>query len=247
MVSRLTCTGTLYFRATGTTGDNYTVVPSERRLRHLRCCLAPSAQQAASSASVELGADEEAVYSLAQVSEHADRRSAWVALNGGVYDFTSFLGAHPGGARSVLRHAGTDATAIFGELHSDSIFATFAPAYRIGTLLEDGTAAPTSLPGPIGIFSFSPSAPDAGAAATRAPRHDTAVAEVAVLASADALHCQRMARRQGGPVALTPPHPTESTRNLPPSRHVASQLELGRGAAHRHGSHRRHNGTIWRL
>ena len=160
MVSRLTCTGTLYFRATGTTGDNYTVVPSERRLRHLRCCLAPSAQQAASSASVELGADEEAVYSLAQVSEHADRRSAWVALNGGVYDFTSFLGAHPGGARSVLRHAGTDATAIFGELHSDSIFATFAPAYRIGTLLEDGTAAPTSLPGPIGKAVAPPAVHD---------------------------------------------------------------------------------------
>ena len=81
------------------------MVPSERRLRHLRCCLAPSAQQAAaSSASVELGADEEAVYSLAQVSEHADRRSAWVALNGGVYDFTSFLGARRAAPRRHRRH-----------------------------------------------------------------------------------------------------------------------------------------------
>ena len=71
-----------------------------------------------------------------------------------------------------------------------------------------------------------PPAPDAGAAAARASWHDTAVTEVAVLASADALHCQRMARRQGGPIVLPPPHPAESNRNLPPCRRVASQVEL---------------------
>jgi len=70
-----------------------------------------------------------------------------------------------------------------------------------------------------------PPAPDAGAAAARASWHDTAVTEVAVLASAEALHCQRMARRQGGPIVLPPPHPTESTRNLLPYRRVAPQLE----------------------
>ena len=71
-----------------------------------------------------------------------------------------------------------------------------------------------------------PPAPDADAAAARASWHDTAVTEVAVLALADALHCQRMARRQGGPIVLPPPHPAESNRNLPPCRRVASQVEL---------------------
>ena len=40
----------------------------------------------------------------------------------------------PSGARGVLRHAGTDASDAFTELHSQSIFAAFASQYRIGRL-----------------------------------------------------------------------------------------------------------------
>ena len=38
-----------------------------------------------------------------------------VALRGGVYDFTRFVEQHPGGARGLLRHAGTDASDVFAE------------------------------------------------------------------------------------------------------------------------------------
>lgn len=73
-------------------------------------------------------------YTLEQVAQNADRSSCWVALHGEVFDFTAFIDDHPGGARGILRHAGTDASDVFAELHSQSIFAAFGPSYRIGKL-----------------------------------------------------------------------------------------------------------------
>ena len=81
------------------------------------------------------------VYTQAEVAAHGGRASCWVALHGEVYDFTRFLDEHPGGARGILRHAGTDASDIFAELHSQSIFAAFGPEYRIGRLAGSAAAA----------------------------------------------------------------------------------------------------------
>lgn len=85
-------------------------------------------------ASTPRAAEDDPVFTLAEVARHRSRQSAWVALHGEVYDFTDFVELHPGGARGLLRHAGTDASDAFTELHSQSIFATFAPRYRIGRL-----------------------------------------------------------------------------------------------------------------
>ena len=70
-----------------------------------------------------------------------------------------------------------------------------------------------------------PTARGPSTAAARAPRHDTAVTEAGDATSADAPCRYQLARRQGGPIVLPPPHPTESTRNLLPYRRVAPQLE----------------------
>ena len=102
-----------------------------------------TAEQAASIAP-EGAPDADAIYTLAEVAEHRTRQSAWVALHGEVYDFTAFVDAHPGGARGLLRHAGTDASDAFTELHTQSIFATFAPRYRIGRLAPQDAAASSS-------------------------------------------------------------------------------------------------------
>lgn len=74
------------------------------------------------------------VITLAEVAQHRTRSSCWVAIAGEVFDFTALVESHPGGARGLLRHAGTDASDVFTELHSQSIFATFAPQHRIGIL-----------------------------------------------------------------------------------------------------------------
>ena len=80
-----------------------------------------------------------AVYTLEEVAQHRTRQSCWVALHDSVYDFTEFVESHPGGARGILRHAGTDASEVFAELHSQSIFAAFGPTYRIGKLATPST------------------------------------------------------------------------------------------------------------
>lgn len=80
------------------------------------------------------------VFSLEQVAQHRSRQSCWVALHDSVYDFTPFIDDHPGGARGLLRHAGTDASEVFAELHSQSIFAAFGPKCTY----SDATTMPSS-------------------------------------------------------------------------------------------------------
>ena len=46
----------------------------------------------------------------AELSLHASESSAWVAIDGGVYDVTEFLYDHPGGEDILLDHCGTDAS-----------------------------------------------------------------------------------------------------------------------------------------
>ena len=57
------------------------------------------------------------------------------------YDFTTFIDEHPGGVRGLLRHAGTDASEVFAELHSQSIFAAFGPkcALRVAFMSSRAT------------------------------------------------------------------------------------------------------------
>eukprot|EP01044_Picomonas_judraskeda_P020611 COSAG03_NODE_4631_length_1486_cov_1.058399_1_plen_387_part_10 len=123
------------------------VAVSGRRVVAQRRRLGVLAQQlgaAGDSAEAE-GEGALPVYTLEQVAQHRTRSSCWVALHGDVYDFTSFLEQHPGGARGLLRHAGMDASDAFTELHSQSIFAAFAPRYRIGRL-DPASSSATSAP-----------------------------------------------------------------------------------------------------
>lgn len=57
-------------------------------------------------------------FSLAEVAHHASRSSCWAALDGEVYDLTSWIGEHPGGAAEILGICGTDATSAFQDEHA---------------------------------------------------------------------------------------------------------------------------------
>jgi cytochrome b involved in lipid metabolism len=48
-----------------------------------------------------------------EVVSHASESSAWVIIDNGVYDLTSFLDDHPGGKKILLRNAGKDASEPF--------------------------------------------------------------------------------------------------------------------------------------
>ena len=65
-------------------------------------------------------AEDEILYTLADLSKHADSSSCFAAINGNVYDFTDFLTKHPGGQHALLRFAGGDATDIFLGIHDEN-------------------------------------------------------------------------------------------------------------------------------
>jgi cytochrome b involved in lipid metabolism len=58
-------------------------------------------------------------FSLQEVAKHNTRDDCWIIIHGNVYDVTGYLKEHPGGADSILVHAGGDATVEFESIHSD--------------------------------------------------------------------------------------------------------------------------------
>jgi cytochrome b involved in lipid metabolism len=56
-------------------------------------------------------------YTLADVSTHKDASSCWTAINGNVYDVTSWIDQHPGGRQAILSICGTDGSSAFDGQH----------------------------------------------------------------------------------------------------------------------------------
>lgn len=56
-------------------------------------------------------------YTLADLASHKDAKSCWVAIDGSVYDMTSFIGQHPGGDVAILSLCGRDGSEDFHEEH----------------------------------------------------------------------------------------------------------------------------------
>lgn len=46
----------------------------------------------------------------AEVAKHTKKNDCWIVLDSHVYDVTSFLSEHPGGAPIILKNAGTVST-----------------------------------------------------------------------------------------------------------------------------------------
>jgi cytochrome b involved in lipid metabolism len=60
-------------------------------------------------------------YTVANVAEHSGEASCWSIINGNVYDLTSFVTAHPGGDRNILKICGRDGTSAFMGQHAGDI------------------------------------------------------------------------------------------------------------------------------
>lgn len=92
--------------------------------------------------------------------KHNTSQSCWVILNGQVYDVTTFLSLHPGGAASILAVAGTDATRLFTPIHAPGVLATLPPECHLGPV------NPSTVPAT--ILTEEEAAEDARIAAQRA-------------------------------------------------------------------------------
>lgn len=61
------------------------------------------------------------IISLSELKQHNNSESAWVAIDGDVYDVTKFLPMHPGGAMLLEAYCGTDATESFFDMHRSEV------------------------------------------------------------------------------------------------------------------------------
>jgi len=73
---------------------------------------------------------------LAEVSQHDSKTSCYTAINGSVYDLTSYISKHPGGARKILSLCGTDGTKEFMSQHEGDA----KPEQILATLRIDSLA-----------------------------------------------------------------------------------------------------------
>lgn len=74
------------------------------------------------------------IYTMSEVKKHNNSESAWIVVNGHIYDCTTYLKDHPGGVDSILINAGTDCTEEFEAIHSDKA-KKMLNDYLIGELL----------------------------------------------------------------------------------------------------------------
>lgn len=74
---------------------------------------------------------------LAQVAQHNSRTSCWSAINGNVYDLTSWIPNHPGGEKAILSLCGIDGSAGYNGQHGGkSKPATILAGFKIGVLAK---------------------------------------------------------------------------------------------------------------
>jgi cytochrome b involved in lipid metabolism len=58
------------------------------------------------------------VFTLEEVTKHSSADDCWTIVQGSVYDLTTFINRHPGGAREVVKICGKDGSDYFLEEHS---------------------------------------------------------------------------------------------------------------------------------
>jgi len=62
-------------------------------------------------------------YTLNQVASHDRSEDCWSAVGGAVYDLTTWIARHPGGARPIINMCGKDSTEAFNRQHGGSAIA----------------------------------------------------------------------------------------------------------------------------
>ncbi|EJP64067.1 hypothetical protein ACQRIT_001000 [Beauveria bassiana] len=76
-------------------------------------------------------------FAAAEVSKHKDKDNGlWLIIEGNVYDVTTFVDEHPGGARVIQRMGGKDATKAFWKYHGESVLAKYGDRFKIGSVTE---------------------------------------------------------------------------------------------------------------
>jgi len=83
-----------------------------------------------------------AAYTMTDVTAHATASDCWTAIDGTIYDLSTWAGQHPGGQQAIVSLCGTDGTVAYkGQHGSQKRPASALAQFAIGTL---GGAKPTA-------------------------------------------------------------------------------------------------------
>lgn len=76
-------------------------------------------------------------FTLEEISTHKDASSCWTAINGSVYDLTSWIPKHPGGSQAILSLCGIDGSAGYNGQHGNSSkIARVLGGFKVGVLAQ---------------------------------------------------------------------------------------------------------------
>ena len=74
-------------------------------------------------------------YKMSDIESHNTQEACWSAINGSVYDLTTWVSRHPGGSKPIIKLCGTDGSTSFERQHGKSSAAQSAlTLLKIGTL-----------------------------------------------------------------------------------------------------------------
>lgn len=76
-------------------------------------------------------------YTMAEVAKHGSQSDCWSAIDGGVYNLTSWIGQHPGGSDAIVSMCGTDGSSAFNNEHGgERRPANELAGFKIGVLAQ---------------------------------------------------------------------------------------------------------------
>lgn len=73
------------------------------------------------------------VLSLAEASKHNTESDCWLVIKNKVYNVSSYIGYHPGGANRIISECGNEVTGLFASIHSNFAW-DLLKKYDIGNL-----------------------------------------------------------------------------------------------------------------
>jgi cytochrome b involved in lipid metabolism len=94
-------------------------------------------QQGGTEASIAYKAANDTSYTLAHVATHNTQANCWTVVFEKVYNITTYIKNHPGGASSISKICGKDGTSLFDNKHGGaSSQALILSTYKIGSLYK---------------------------------------------------------------------------------------------------------------
>ncbi|KIJ39048.1 hypothetical protein M422DRAFT_175681 [Sphaerobolus stellatus SS14] len=120
--------------------------PAPTRVKNKRnkVMLAPGHSPLDWAALKSSGADLRGTMGLLRVmpsmlKQHNTIDDAWTALNGKVYNMSSYMDYHPGGVKELMRVAGRDGTKLFASTHAWVNAEFMLDACMVGFLVPEGS------------------------------------------------------------------------------------------------------------